>query len=221
MEPQRVGESIELRCIQSADKTLLRFIPLLILFGVCVLILAGIVFSLLMQSNLELATVLAVVAAVTIPAMMYIRRRGRLRHEYTHQKRLILAPAGLRRVDATTDLQMPWSGVQGITVTDNVVMNGVHIPIAGPVRGQVQEGRFLGSHRHAEAICGGAVIAPADGASKSSVKILDLRTGSRLAEGELASTRSGIIFPSEFEQDWRRGTIGTWLRHYRPDLRLD
>ena len=214
-------EPVQLKCIQSPDKTLRRFIPLLVLFGICVLILAGLVFSLLLQSNLELATVLAVIVAVATPVVMYARRRRRLVHEYTHQKRLTLSPKGLRRVDATTDLELPWSGVRGIIATGDLVVGGVNVPIAGPVGGLAQAAASSARSGKAEAICGAGVMGPVPGASKRSMKVLDLSSGSRLQYGESSHAPMGIIFPAEFEVNWRHGTIGSWLRHYRPDIRLD
>ena len=56
--------------------------------------------------------------------------------------------------------------------------------------------------------------------SRKRLKVHDRLSGSNLRRGEPHTSPNCLIFPAEFEQNWQRGTVGAWLRHYRPDLQI-
>lgn len=194
---------------------------MLVVLALAIMVLAGLVFALLLQDNPTLSTVLAAITAVGIPVLMYVQRRGKLTEEYANIKRLTLSPAGLRRVDATTQVEIPWTGIKGLVVTNDMVLGGVKVPVGLPVAVLARAATSAAAKSKSMAICGSGVINPTPGASKRTLKVLDRQAGSQLSDGQTRNTDNGIIFPAEFEQGWKTGTIGAWLRHYRPDLPLD
>ncbi|MFL0243589.1 hypothetical protein [Mycobacterium sp. SMC-17] len=212
---------VELGSIQQADRTLARFLPVLAMMAVGVLLLSLLILGLLMPHSPAVYYPVSVLAAVAIPALMYRQKRRQLTTEYRRHKRLTLSPAGLRRADGTTIVDIPWQGINRIQHEPVSFAAKAKGPIVLPVTGIANAAKAIAHSVTALGILGDGTVAPAPGASPRVLKMHDDRNGSRLVAGEVARTANALIFPSEFEHDWIDGTIGAWLRHYRPDITLD
>lgn len=212
---------VELGSIERADRTLVRFLPVLVMMAVGVLILALLVLGLLMPHSPGIYYPLSVLAAVVVPALMYRQKRRQLNAEYRQHKRLTLSPAGLRRVDGATVVDIPWGGITRIELEAVSFAAKSKGPIVAPVTGVANAAKAIAHSVRAWGILGDGTVAAAPGASPRVLKMHDDRNGSRLAAGEVAHTPNALVFPSEFERDWIDGTIGAWIRHYRPDIGLD
>ena len=94
--------------------------------------------------------------------------------------------------------------------------------IAGPAGMVANAGIAASQRKIAVGIVGHAVITPLPDARRAELRAHDRLNGglSNLAGGQPFSSDSGLVFPAEFEENWSQGTIGAWLRHYRPDLGL-
>ena len=212
---------VELGSIQRADGTLMRFLPVLVMMAVGVLVLSLLVLGLLMPRSPAVYYPVSVLAAVVIPALMYRQKHRQLTTEYRLHKRLTLSPAGMRRVDGATMVDIPWQGItriQSEAVSFAAKSKG---PIVLPVAGIANAAKAVAHSAKALGILGDGTVAPASGASPRVLKMHDERNGSQLAAGKTYRTPNALIFPSEFELDWIDGIIGSWLRHYRPDIQLD
>lgn len=102
---------VELGSIQHADRTLVRFLPILAMMAVGVLVLSLLVLGLLLPDSPAVYYPVSVLAAVVIPALLYRQRRRQLSTEYRMNKRLTLSPVGLRRLDGATVVELPWQGI--------------------------------------------------------------------------------------------------------------
>lgn len=219
--PTDFQRPVELGSIQQADRTLVRFLPVLVMMAAGVLVLSLLVLGLLMPHSPGVYYPVSVLAAVAIPALMYHRKRRQLTTEYRQHKRLTLSPAGMRRVDGATVIELPWQGItrfQSEAVSFAAKSKG---PIVLPVAGIANAAKAVAHSVKALGILGDGTVAPAPGASPQVLKMHDGVNGSQLAAGKNYSTPNALIFPSEFERDWIDGVIGSWLRHYRPDIVLD
>jgi len=219
--PTDFHRPVELGSIQQADGTLVRFLPVLAMMAVGVLVLFLLVLGLLMPHSPGVYYPVSVVAAVAIPALMYRQKRRQLNAEYRLRKRLTLSPAGMRRVDGATVVELPWQGItrlQSEAVSFAAKSKG---PIVVPVAGIANAAKAVAHSVRALGILGDGTVAPAAGASPRVLKMHDGVNGSQLAAGKAYRTPNALIFPSEFERDWIDGVIGSWLRHYRPDIQLD
>lgn len=214
------SSEVELRSIQSADKTLLRFIPMLIVMAVAVLVLALVVLGLAFPRSPGLYYPLSVAIAFAVPAAMYLQKRKQLANEYGRHKRLILSPAGMRRTDANTIVDIPWSGIDRFQ-QENVSVAARSRVVILPVSGLVTAAKNMAHSTKALGIMGQGTVQATPTASGRVLRMHDDLNGSQLAKGQVRPTPNALIFPSEFENEWVRGTIGAWIRHYRPDIRLD
>ena len=213
--------TVRIHSIQNADRTLVRFIPALVLFAVGVLILALLVFGLMIPRLPELYYPLSVLTAVGLPALMYLHKRKQLADEYAQRKNLVLSPSGLCRSDGATIVDIPWNGIERLEC--QAVSFGARTkgPTILPVTSIANAAGRAAHSAKAVGILGAGTVRPAPGASERILRMHDERNGSRLQFGEARSTLNALIFPSEFEYDWVNGTIGTWIRHYRPDISLE
>jgi hypothetical protein len=209
-----------LRSIQSADKTLARFIPVLVVMSAAVLVLALLILGLLIPRLPGLYYPVSVAIAVAVPTLMYVRKRRQLTDEYGLHKTLTLSPKGIRRTDATTIVEIPWSGFSRMQAVNVSFAGKSKMLIVFPVTGVVNATRNAAHSVTALGILGSGTVAPVPGAPERMLRLHDERNGSRLRFGEVHLTPDALIFPSEFEHDWVHGTIGGWLRHCRPDLQL-
>lgn len=215
------GHPVELASIEQADRTLVRFLPVLLMMAAGVLILALLVLGLLMPHSPGVYYPLSVLAAVAVPALLYRQKRRQLTTEYRQHKRLTLSPAGLRRVDGATVVDIPWEGINRIqpeAVSFAVQAKG---PIVLPVTGIANAAKAIAHSAKALGILGDGTVAPAQGAPPRVLQMHNERGGAQLAVGKITHTPNALIFPSEFERNWIDGVIGSWLQHYRPDIRLD
>ncbi|SUA31502.1 Uncharacterised protein [Mycolicibacterium fortuitum] len=214
------SSDVELRSIQRADKTLLRFIPMLIVMAAAVLVLALLVLGLMFPRSPGLYYPLSVAIAIAVPAAMYLQKRKQLANDYGRHKRLILSPAGMRRTDANTIVDIPWSGIDRFQ-QENVSVAARSRTVILPVSGIVNAAKSMAHSTKALGIMGQGTVQAAPTASGRVLRMHDDLNGSELAKGQVRPTPNALIFPSEFENDWARGTIGAWIRHYRPDIPLD
>lgn len=212
---------VELGSIEQADRTLVRFLPVLVMMAAGVLILALLILGLLMPHSPGVYYPLSVLAAVAVPALMYRQKRRHLNAEYRQHKRLTLSPAGLRRVDGATVVDIPWQGINRIQPEPVSFAAKAKGPIVLPVTGIANAAKAVAHSVTALGILGNGTVTATPGASPRVLKMHDDRNGSRLTAGEVARTPNALIFPSEFERDWIDGTIGAWIGHYRPDIGLD
>jgi len=217
--PPNFSEQVELRSIQRPDKTLVRFIPLLILIAIGVLILSLIVFGLIFADLPALYYPLSVATAVAVPAGLYLQKRRQLAADYRQHKRLVLSPTGMRRIDANTVVDLPWSAIDRFQ-QQNVTVAGRPKVVILPISGIVNAAASMAHSATALGIMGAGTVQPAPTAAPRALRMHDRLNGSRLASGQTHRTPNALIFPSEFETNWATGTIGTWLRHYRPDIPL-
>lgn len=219
--PTDFQRPVELGSIQQADRTLVRFLPVLVMMAVGVLVLSLLILGLLMPHSPGVYYPVSVLAAVAIPALLYQQKRRQLTAEYRLRKRLTLSPAGMHRIDGATVVELPWQGItrlQSEAVSFAAKSKG---PIIVPVAGIANAAKAVAHSAKALGILGDGTVAPAPGASARVLKMHDGVNGSRLADGKAHRTPNALIFPSEFERDWIDGVIGSWLRHYRPDIELD
>lgn len=214
------SREVELRSIQSADKTLLRFIPILVIMAAAVLVLALLVFGLIFPGSPGVYYPLSVGLAIAVPAAMYLQKRKQLSNDYGLHKRLILSPAGMRRADANTIVDIPWSGIDRFQ-QENVSVAGRTRVVVLPISGIVGAAKNIAHSAKALGILGQGTVQAATTASEKTLRMHDDLNGSQLSKGQVRHTPNALIFPSEFENDWMRGTIGAWIRNYRPDIPLD
>ncbi|GAA2401239.1 hypothetical protein [Mycolicibacterium llatzerense] len=212
---------VELGSIQQADRTLARFLPVLAMMAVGVLVLSLLILGLLIPHSPAVYYPVSVLAAVAIPAVMYRQKRRHLTAEYRQHKRLTLSAAGLRRIDGATVVDIPWHGITRIQAEAVSVAAKPKGPIVLPVAGIANAAKAVAHSAKALGILGDGTVAPAPGASERVLKMHDELNGSQLAAGKARRTPNALIFPSEFERDWVDGVIGSWLRHYRPDIQVD
>lgn len=212
---------VELRCILTADGALKkRAIPLAIFTfvfsGFVGMVIVGIIFQ---KGGIGVALAGGVVIGALVTAFALIRTRSRLERTYGEQQRLLLSPQGMRKVDGTVAIEMPWSGIKRIEERDSALQTGTvsHAGLAGVVTNAV-----IASAQQLKAagIVGSAFISPLPGASRAQLRAQDRNGGSRLAAGQAHQSEQALIFPGEFEENWAGGVVGAWLRHYRPDMPL-
>ncbi|MHA3023889.1 hypothetical protein ACXPWS_26910 [Mycobacterium sp. BMJ-28] len=217
--PSDFTTPVELRSIQSADRTLVRFLPVLVLMAGGVLVLTLLILGLLMPGVPGVYYPASVALAVAVPTLMYVQKRRQLNDEYRLNKTLRLSPEGLRRTDGTTVVEISWHGVTRFQEEPVSFAANSKGPIVFPVTGVANAAKRAAHSTTALGLLGVGTVAPRPGATQRALQLHDERNGSRLQFGDVNNTDRALIFPSEFESDWRNGVIGSWLRHYRPDIR--
>ncbi|WP_396912348.1 hypothetical protein [Mycolicibacterium sp.] len=219
--PADFDRTVTLHSIQNADRTLARFIPVLLLLAAGVLVLSLLILGLVFPRLPGLYYPLSVLIAVVVPTLMYLQKRKQLAVEYEQRKRLILSPVGLCRVDSATVVEIPWSGIDRLQPESVSFAARSKGPIILPVTAIANAAKDAAHSVKELGILGAGTVRPAVGASDRVLRMHDERNGSRLQAGELRHTPNALIFPAEFERDWVDGTIGGWVRHYRPDIPLE
>lgn len=117
---------------------------------------------------------------------------------------------------------MPWASILRLEERNSALSTRKAGAIAGPAGMVANAGIAASQRKIAVGIVGHAVITPLPDARRAELRAHDRLNGglSNLAGGQPFSSDSGLVFPAEFEENWSQGTIGAWLRHYRPDLGL-
>lgn len=108
-------------------------------------------------------------------------------------QRMVLSPDGIRATDGTLTTLMRWGDVRTITTpkgADRVGIVGDATLTLNPKGDPALVERYSSMVEKPEAFRNGRPVHDKDGA----------------------------LFPGDFEKSWRQGEIGSWLRHYRPDI---
>ncbi|NOS00971.1 hypothetical protein [Mycobacteroides abscessus] len=215
----------EFPCISNPDKLLARFIPIMILFGVGAGLLVMLALGFTMNPAIYVTG--SALAGFSTIAIAYWVRRNRILAE-NRAKRLVLSQTGIRRVDATTIVDMPWQSIHSLqnasyfvrkqtspstTMTAGVIATaGTGIYAAAGAAGAIAYAPT------APIIVGRAGVEPAPGARLKDLRAYDKLTGRALSQGRGHIADDARIYPSDYEDNWGNGTIGQWLRQFRPDL---
>lgn len=211
-------QPVELRCILEPTKVLKRGIPLLIMAGVVSWLVVAVTLGLMFPTVAAISFIGGFIAAVAVPYLMYARKHAQLASQYGTQTRLILSANGLQRLDNAVAIEIPWSSVDRIETHNSALPSGAMRFIGGPLNAMANAAVSTASTAFAAGIIGEGTLSPLPGAPHAILKAHDRNSGSKLRNGQPFQAAQAVIFPSEFENDWTRGTIGTWVRHYRPDV---
>lgn len=214
--------TVELRCVMTPTGELKRAIPLTIVTFLFAGFVALVVIGIALNPPAPVAFGGAVVVGAIVAGFAYLRTWSRLRRVYGEQQRLLLTPQGLRRTDGTLLIDMPWASILRLEERNSALSTRKAGVIAGPAGMVANAGIAASQRKIAVGIVGHAVITPLPDARRAELRAHDRLNGglSNLAGGQPFSSDSGLVFPAEFEENWSQGTIGAWLRHYRPDLGL-
>ena len=209
---------VELRCILTSERELRRALPAFIFMFVFATIVASVIAGMMIPNPFVYFTIGAVIGGV-ITLAVRSNTKARLDRTYRDMQRLQLSPAGLRRTDGNIATEMAWSQIERLQVMNSALQSaGVR---GGGVAAGLANGAISASQtRVAAGIVGCARLTPLPGASRKQLQAQDRLSGRNLARGEAHIAPQGLIFPSEFEADWMSGTVGAWLRHYRPDIQF-
>jgi hypothetical protein len=218
-------EPAEFPCISNPDKLLARFIPIMIMLGIGVSLLVMLILGFTMNPAIYVTG--SVLAGVGATVIVYRIRRNRIAAE-NRAKRLVLSRTGLRRVDATTVIDMPWQSIQSLQNVSYFVRkrSSPSTPIAACAIATAGTGIYAaagvaGAIAYAPTvlvIVGQASITPAPGARPKDLRAYDKLTGRALSQGRGHTADDARIYPSDYEANWDHGTIGQWLLHFRPGL---
>lgn len=211
---------VELQCITDPAHAMRRTIPALVIMAFAIWLLAALVLGLMFPSQGALGFVGAVVIAVGATGAFYVRKREQLRRTYRDLQRLVLHPGGLRRTDGTVVIDMPWRGIIRFEYRNSALPPAQRTFISPTNPGRVPAAMALKTaHTVMDwGVVGEGTVAPLPGANAAQLRVHDGLGGSDLVGGRAHRSPQCLIFPGEFEADWQRGTVGAWLRHYRPDL---
>lgn len=215
-------QPVELRCVLDAGKAMRRMIPMLLVMGFAVWLLAALPLGLMFPRSGVPAYAGGITIALLVVGMMYLKKRRELEHTYGHVQKLVLHPGGMRRYDDSIITDMAWNGVVGFDHRNSALPARRTRMSAGNAMAPAANAAL--SHAHtlvAWGIVGHGTVRPQPGASPKKLRVHDsLAPGSNLTGGMPHSSPQCLIFPGEFEREWTTGVIGAWLRHYRPDLAL-
>lgn len=221
MDPTgRFDRTLELRCTLDADRAMPRMVPQLLVLGFAVFLLTALPLGLMVPDVAAVSLVGGIVVAAIVCTAKFVTTRNRLRHTYGQVQRLVLHPGGMRKVDASVVVDMPWSGLHRFEHRNSALPASRGVRGANPMAGAANAAL---AHAHtvlAWGIVGHGTVSPAPGASRRVLKVHDRLGNSNLRHGQPHSSPNCLVFPGEFEQDWTGGEIGAWLRHHRPDLAL-
>lgn len=127
---------------------------------------------------------------------------------------LTLGPAGLVRENPQGRAELAWESLRGVekrnAMAHAATPTGVNL-----AAGIAAEATKAASRRTKECLIGDGVSERRPGLNLQNRKIADnvgLPPEGRREQGTV------FVFPGDFEADWRSGTIGDFLRRYRPDL---
>lgn len=213
-------QPVELRCVLNADDVVRSTVPQLVVQAFAVWLLAALALGLAAPdvTIVWLGGSIAVSAASV--AWVYTRKRDRLRNTYGHLQKLILHPGGLRRFDASVVIDIPWTGITRFEWRNSSLPPGARVRTVSMMAGAANAASDSAHTRMGWGIVGQGTVTPLPGASKRLLQLQDSLYHSQLAQGFPHPSPNCLIFPAEFETDWTSGTVGSWLRHYRPDLAL-
>lgn len=213
---------IELKCILEPGQEMKRILPLAIFtfffYGLVVAVIAGIV-----TGSGVAGYALGAVGGAIITALMYARTKARITRTYGEQQRLVVGPSGLTRYDGTISIEMPLSAITRFEVRNSALSSGgVNVGTTGVAGIAANAAISASSHKVAAGIVGRATLTPLAGANRAQLRAHDRNSGwqSHLTKGQSYVAEQALIFPAEFEDNWSNGTVGAWIRHYRPDLVL-
>lgn len=189
MTTQDFSGPVELRCIVRPDDTVRRTVPLMIISFAAAVAATGALASYLLD-NLLLGIVLGALLGTVLCWMLL--RQARSTPDRTNQ-RLILSVQGLTGTDGTLTTRMAWGDVRAVTTPKGANRVGI-----------------VGNARLTADPSGDRVLLDRYAAFSTDAAVF--------RRGETVVDEGGALFPGDFEADWRSGTVGRWLRHYRPDL---
>lgn len=224
--PVGVGHSyeftqpVELRCVINADATVQRAIPQLVAQAFAVWLLAALFLGMMAPDVTVVWLGGSIAVSAASVAIVYVRKRDRLRYTYGQLQRLILHSGGLRRFDASVVIDMPWTGLTRFEWRNSSLPSGARVLTVSGMAGAANAAADIAHTAMAWGIVGGGTVTPLAGASPRMLNLQDQLYHSNLAGGYPHSSPNCLIFPAEFETDWANGIVGSWLRHYRPDLTL-
>ena len=180
---------VELRSVvSSADRTR-RALPLIIITFVAAFVATAVVTTYLVNA-LWLGCILGAVLGVILCRMFF----GNLKNASDRgNQRMVLSPDGIRATDGTLTTLMRWGDVRVITTPKGANRVGI---VGDAMLTLNAKGDPTLVERYSE-------MTEAPEAFRSGRPVHD---------------KDGALFPGDFEKSWRQGEIGSWLRHYRPDL---
>lgn len=213
---------IELACITSPTQAMRRTIPALVIMAFAIWLLAALALGLMFPRQGLLGFLGAVVIACGATAAFYVRKRTQLRRTYREQQHLVLHPGGLRRTDGTVLIDMPWQGIARFEYRNSALppAERTFISPTNPGRAPTAMALTKAHTLMGWGIVGRGTVSPLPTAIDAQLRVHDRLGGSNLVGGRSHESPQCLIFPAEFEQDWTHGTVGAWLRYYRPDLAL-
>lgn len=198
-------------------------IPLLIFTFVFAGLVVAVIVGLMVPDVAAVSMIAGVIGGAVVASTMYLRIRNRLTRTYSDLQRLRLTPRGMQRADGTIVTDMPWATITRIEVRNSSLPGRNASVVRSGVAGAAANGAIDAAHtKVAAGIVGRATVSPLPGANRAQLKVHDRVSGgqSDLRGGRPHVAEQGLIFPGEFEDDWMHGTVGAWLRHYRPDVQL-
>ena len=218
--PYDFARPTELACVLDADAVTKRLWFLFAMIGALAWLVSAVALGLMFPKTTPVWLGGSIVIAVAIPVASYLAKRNQLRRHYGQLQRLILHPGGLRRFDPYVVIDIPWTGISGLSWRNSALPSPSRVHTASALAGAANAAIEKSQTVMAAGIRGDGTIAPLPGASRRMLKIQDRLFGSEMARGYPHSGPDCVIFPAEFEKDWAAGVVGAWLRHYRPDLDL-
>lgn len=220
-KPHDFTRPVELNCVLDADATMPRLIPVLVVQAFAIWLLVALLIGVMFPEVAAVSLVGGIIVAASVCIPRYLSKRDELRHTYGRLQRLVLHPGGLHKVDGTLAVDMAWSSLQGFRHRNSALPSARNPVLAGNPMAPAA----AAASRQAYTVMGWGIVGPGTltplaGASRKRLKVHDRLSGSNLRRGEPHTSPNCLIFPAEFEQNWQRGTVGAWLRHYRPDLQI-
>jgi len=213
--------TVELPCIIDVGETLKRFIPMFIVSFLFFGLVGTFVVAMAFHDPVPVVSYSCgvVVGALVVTAMSFSMKK-RLTVTYGTRQRLWLSPQGLHRTDGTVATWMPWSGVQGFVTMNSAIQTSR--TTTGNAAGLGTNTALNAAQKViAEGIVGSATLQKQPTAVRRQLAVHARHSGPHhcgLPRGDAVPSDRALIFPGEFEQNWRAGTVGAWMRHYRPDL---
>lgn len=207
----------ELACALDANIVLKRMMSTFVILAVVVALVVAAALGLAFPDTPAVWLGGSIAAAIGAAAAAYNAKRNHLQRNYTQLQRLILHPGGLRRFDPSVVIDIPWTGIRGITWRNCLPGSPSRVHTVNAFGGA----NAIIDRAHAvmsAGITGHGTISPLPGTSAGGLQVQDRQYGSQLAGGHPHDAPDCIIFPAEFEHDWTRGVVGAWLHHYRPDV---
>ncbi|WP_157896304.1 hypothetical protein [Mycobacteroides chelonae] len=214
-------QPLELRCVLDPAQVLKRGIPMLVVAGIVSWLVVAVTLGLMFPKVGAISFIGGLIAAAGVPYTIYASKRAKLAAQYGEHQRLILSPYGLQRVDNATVVDIRWNNIDRVETHNSALPSGAMRFIGGPLNAMANSAAAGASTAFAAGIIGKGTVTPLPGAPHAILKAHDRVSDSNLRGGQPLHAAQAVIFPSEFENDWTRSTIGAWLRHYRPDVTVN